>query len=65
DIQQYISAQFHIEYELSAVHRLLKRKNFSWISSRSIHPKGNQAYQEAFKKLPVGNDPSHPGTPSS
>nr|WP_194868968.1 IS630 family transposase [Pseudoalteromonas sp. PPB1] len=51
DIQQYISAQFYIEYELSAVHRLLKRKNFSWISSRSIHPKGNQAYQEAFKNF--------------
>ncbi|WP_141240181.1 helix-turn-helix domain-containing protein, partial [Pseudoalteromonas sp. HM-SA03] len=36
DIQQYISESFHIEYELSAVHRLLKRQNFSWISSRSI-----------------------------
>ena len=65
DIQQYISESFHIEYELSAVHRLLKRQNFSWISSRSIHPKGNQAHQEAFKKLRAGNDPSHPGTPAS
>ncbi|AZZ99776.1 IS630 family transposase [Pseudoalteromonas sp. R3] len=51
DIQQYISESFHIEYELSAVHRLLKRQNFSWISSRSIHPKGNQAHQEAFKNF--------------
>ncbi|WP_425331658.1 hypothetical protein [Pseudoalteromonas viridis] len=30
---------------------MLKRQNFSWISSRSIHPKGDQARQEAFKKL--------------
>ncbi|WP_428838755.1 hypothetical protein [Pseudoalteromonas rubra] len=29
----------------------MKRRNLSWISSRSIHPKGDQARQEAFKKL--------------
>ncbi|TQF66204.1 helix-turn-helix domain-containing protein [Pseudoalteromonas luteoviolacea] len=43
DVQQYIALQFNTEYELSAVHRLLKRLNVSFISRRSIHSKGDKA----------------------
>lgn len=60
DIQQYISNQFDVVYELSAIYRLLHRLNFRWITSRSKHPKQSKQAQAVFKNLPTGNDPSHP-----
>lgn len=56
DIQAYILQHFDVKYELSNVYRLLHKLGFSWITSRSKHPKQCQAKQEAFKKLPAGND---------
>ena len=63
-ISNYIDAQFSVRYHVDHVYKLLKKLGFSWITSRSRHPKQSQVAQEAFKKLPNGNDPSHPGTPS-
>jgi transposase len=59
DIQNYISTHFSIEYEISNIYRLLRELNFSWITSRSKHPKQSQEAQDVFKKLSNGNDPSH------
>jgi len=59
DIQSYISDNFNIEYEISNIYRLLHHLNFSWITSRSRHPKQDEGVQTLFKKLSNGNDPSH------
>ncbi len=59
DIQNYIAIHFSIEYEVSNIYRLLRELGFSWITSRSKHPKQSQEAQDVFKKLPNGNDPSH------
>jgi len=59
DIQSYITDNFNIEYEISNIYRLLHHLNFSWITSRSRHPKQDEGVQTLFKKLPNGNDPSH------
>ena len=60
DIQTYIEQNFGVTYQLSNIYRLLHEIGFSWITSRSRHPKQAPQAQEAFKKLPAGNDPSHP-----
>ncbi len=59
DIQAYIATHFAIEYEISNIYRLLRELDFSWITSRSKHPKQSQKAQDVFKKLSSGNDPSH------
>ena len=59
DITRFIEAEFNITYSSTHIYKLLKRLGFSWITSRSRHPKQLQESQEAFKKLPDGNDPSH------
>lgn len=59
DIQNYIASHFSVEYEISNIYRLLRELNFSWITSRSKHPKQSQEAQDVFKKLSNGNDPSH------
>jgi hypothetical protein len=48
---------------LRNVYRVMDALGFSWITSRSKHPKQSQQTQDTFKKLPVGNDPSHSGSP--
>ena len=65
DVRQYIRDTFHINYQLRNVYRIMDALGFSWITSRSKHPKQSQEAQDAFKKLPSGNDPSHPGAPSA
>lgn len=62
DVQEFLSTSFNVDYKLSNIYRLLHHLNFSWITSRSRHPKQSQATQDAFKKLPAGNDPSHSRT---
>lgn len=59
DITLFIEKEFNIAYSPTHVYKLLKRLGFSWITSRSKHPKQSQESQEAFKKVPSGNDPSH------
>ena len=49
-IRVWIASEFSIEYKLSNVYRLIHELGFSWLSSRSRHPKQSQEAQEAFKK---------------
>lgn len=42
--------RFHHQFEHSYVYQLLKQLAFSWITSRSRHPKQSQAAQDEFKK---------------
>lgn len=50
DIQLFISENFSYQYHLSSVYKLLHRLGFSWITSRSKHPKQSIEAQEDFKK---------------
>jgi transposase len=52
DIQAMLAKDFNIYYKnLNGVYYLLKRLNFSWISSRSKHPKQDLKAQSLYKKL--------------
>lgn len=57
DIQKYIEEAFGITYEISNIYRLLKELGFSWITSRSRHPKQDEQVQSTFKKVQTGNEP--------
>ena len=57
DIQRYINDNFQVHYHLSSVYRLLHKIGFSWVTSRSKHPKQSAEAQETFKKIPNGDDP--------
>jgi len=57
DVQAYILNEFGVNYQKSNVYKLLHALNFSWITTRSKHPKQNIEAQEAFKKIPNKNDP--------
>ena len=56
DIQTFIQTEFGFHYHLSSVYRLLNKLGFSWITSRSKHPKQSQVIQNDFKKIPNKND---------
>jgi transposase len=56
DIQGYILSEFGISFHLNHVYKILRKLGFSWLSSRSKHPKQNVEVMEAFKKLPLVND---------
>jgi transposase len=53
DIQRYIQANFGVQYQQSNIYRLLHELGFSWITSRSKHPKQSEEVQEALKKLQI------------
>ncbi len=57
DVQAYIQKNFDITFHISHVYRLLHKLGFSWITSRSKHPKQSVEAQEEFKKIPNKNDP--------
>jgi hypothetical protein len=40
-------------YSLTSIYRLIHQLDFSWITSRSKHPKRSQAAQEDFKKIKI------------
>merc|ERR1712138_294794 len=65
DVRQYISDTFQIDYQLRNVYRIMDTLGFSWITSRSKHPKQSQQTHDTFKKFPAGNDPSHSRSSSS
>ena len=65
DIVHYISIEFGAHYHLNHIYKILKQLGFSWITSRSKHPKQSLQRQETFKKRPTGNEPSPPRIPSS
>ena len=56
DIRQYIADNFDQHYHLCAIYKLLETLNFSWITSRSRHPKQSEQTQEAFKKTGTRSD---------
>ena len=62
DVRDFIRDTFAIDYQLRNVYRIMHSLGLSWITSRSKHPKQSQAVQDAFKKFPTGNDPSHTGS---
>lgn len=49
-IRLYIADQFQITYHPNAIYKLLHLLGFSWITSRSKHPKQSQTAQDEFKK---------------
>ena len=49
-IRIYINANFDVDYHPNAIYKLLKSIGFSWITSRSRHPKQSEEVQETFKK---------------
>ena len=59
DILSFITTNLNTEFHPNHVYKLLKQLGFSWITSRSKHPKQSQEIQEAFKKVQPVNDPSH------
>ena len=63
DVSEYILNEFNVQYKNRNIYRLLHQLGFSWITSRSKHPKQNEEAQRLFKKLSAGNDPLHPRTP--
>lgn len=50
DVKAYIFKAFGVNYHLNHVYKLLKLIGFSWITSRSKHPKQSQEAQDDFKK---------------
>ena len=50
DLIDYIKTEFSIDFKLSNIYRLLHQYGFSWITSRSKHPKQSDVIQEKFKK---------------
>lgn len=59
-IRQYIIQHYGITYHPNAIYKLLHHLGFSWITSRSRHPKQSQAAQDVFKKTKNGNDQNDP-----
>ena len=57
DIHSYIQTEFNQTYHTDSIYYLLKKMGFSWITSRSKHPKQSQQAQDNFKKIPNKNDP--------
>ncbi|MBD1584983.1 helix-turn-helix domain-containing protein [Pseudoalteromonas sp. S16_S37] len=65
DVRCYIRDTLQVDYELRSVYRIMHALGFSWITSRSKHPKQSPEAQDTFKKLSAGNDPSHPRSPTT
>jgi transposase len=59
DIRIYIEASCNVQYTQRNIYHLLNDLGFSWITSRSKHPKQSQEAQDSFKKIQIGNDPSN------
>lgn len=51
DIHAYIVKEFGQHYHSDSIYYLLKHMGFSWITSRSKHPKQSQQIQDDFKKI--------------
>lgn len=50
DIKDLLHSKFNVEYGISGIYPLLHRLGYSWITSRSIHPKADESLQDSFKK---------------
>jgi len=56
----YVAQEFKVDYSIFNIYRLLHQLGFSWITSRSRHPKQSEKVQEDFKKIRNGHDPYDP-----
>ncbi|SUJ06132.1 Transposase and inactivated derivatives [Shewanella morhuae] len=52
DLSHFIQSEFGVTFKQANIYRLLHQLGFSWITTRSRHPKQSEAAQEAFKKTP-------------
>jgi transposase len=50
DIVDLVHSKYGVQYTTSGMYHVLKRLGFSWITSRSKHPKSDPEAMEAFKK---------------
>jgi len=57
DIHAYIEREFNKTYHPDSIYYLLNKLVFSWITSRSRHPKQDKEAQQHFKKIPNKHDP--------
>ncbi|MFC5078556.1 hypothetical protein VTH8203_01719 [Vibrio thalassae] len=53
DIHTYIAEEFGKYYHPDSIYYLLNHMGFSWITSRSKHPKQSQQIQDDFKKFKI------------
>ncbi|MFS1886050.1 IS630 family transposase [Vibrio sp. 10N.261.54.E10] len=53
DIHDYIVKHFDKHYHPNSIYYLLDHMGFSWITSRSKHPKQSQQIQDDFKKFQI------------
>ncbi|HAS6350281.1 TPA: winged helix-turn-helix domain-containing protein, partial [Vibrio vulnificus] len=51
DIHAYIVNEFGKHYHRDSIDYLLNHMGFSWITSRSKHPRQSQQIQDDFKKI--------------
>nr|WP_087035576.1 IS630 family transposase [Oceanisphaera profunda] len=61
DIQAYIEKEFGVSYQIANIYRLVHQLGFSWITSRSRHPKRDELAQDLFKKFKLETILSIPG----
>jgi len=50
ELHQMITEQYNIQCGLRTIYNTLHRVGFSWITSRSMHPKSSTNTQDAYKK---------------
>ena len=50
ELHHMLIEQYGAKCALRTVYNTIHRLGFSWITSRSIHPKSNQEIQDAYKK---------------
>ncbi|MCG9652250.1 helix-turn-helix domain-containing protein [Vibrio vulnificus] len=51
DIHAYSVNEFGKHYHPDSIYYLLNQKGFSWITSRTKHPRQSQQIQDDFKKI--------------
>jgi transposase len=52
ELQKLLHEKYGVECSLKTIYNKLHQLNFSWITSRSIHPKTDLEAQEEYKKIP-------------
>lgn len=50
DVVEHVYLKYGVRYSISGMYHVLHRLGFSWITSRSKHPKSSPEIMEAFKK---------------
>lgn len=61
DVGHYIQTEFGVTFKQANIYRLLHQLGFSWMTTRSRHPKQSEAAQEAFnsRMATILNTPGH------